>query len=76
MIKKLSYILFLFLFSCRVGEDYTSQPFIDDAQVQNILRLKPQQKDDCHYWYEIFNDNDLNTLLTFANTNNLSLKQG
>lgn len=77
MYKNLNVILVvLLLTSCMIGEDYTSKPFITDKQVQQNLNITPNHEQITNTWYEMFKDNDLNTLLNQAMNNNFTVKQG
>ena len=76
MLKNFLFFLSLFLCSCHVGEEYQPQSFITDEQVQSILKLEPTKDTPCSHWVDIFNDKDLNTLLSFAITSNFDLRQG
>ncbi len=67
--------LILFLTSCMVGEDYTPEQFISDKDVQENLNIHPNNEQINNAWYEIFKDNDLNTLLNHAMNNNISVQQ-
>ncbi len=76
MYKLNAFLIVLLLTSCMVGEDYTSEPFVSDKQVQQTLDLGPNHEQITNAWYEIFKDNDLNTLLNQAMNNNFTVKQG
>lgn len=68
--------LLLFLSSCRVGEEHTINDYIPDNTVQKNLNLSDNPLPVSPTWYNIFNDKDLNTLLTFALKNNFTILQG
>ena len=65
----------LLLSACKVGNDFEmSYPF-SDKDIQENLNLSADTSAVTPTWYKIFNDSDLNTLLTHALNKNLSLKQ-
>lgn len=65
----------LLLSACKVGNDFEmSYPF-SDKDIQENLNLSADTSAVTPTWYNIFNDSDLNTLLTHALNKNLSLKQ-
>lgn len=76
MFKYSVIILFLFMTSCSVEEDFNKHTFIKDVDVQKTLKLIPDETKIQNNWFEIFNDKDLNTLLYTALSNNFSIKQG
>ena len=75
MFKMLRLFPFFMLLSCRVGENFMEQSFISEGEIQQTLQLTPTQKNSRKALADIFNDNDLNTLLNFAYKNNLDVKQ-
>jgi len=65
------------LVSCSVGEEYKSSDFLSTDNVKNTLKISDNNNSSINYnWFEIFNDNDLNTLLKTALNDNFSIKQG
>jgi len=69
-------LLIFNLSACHVGNEYTIDYFIDDEQVKNELSLDSHSQNISHNWYDIFDDEDLNTLLNFALKDNFSIKSG
>ena len=76
MFKYIAILHILFLSSCSVGENLEHYTTIKDKDVQETLNLSPNEITVKNNWYEIFNDNDLNTLLKHALSTNFSVKQG
>ena len=76
MNKFLLFALIYGLTACHVGQDYTRKEILSDDDVQSNLNLQGKYKAGISpNWYEIFNDNDLNTLLSYAAFHNLTIKQ-
>lgn len=75
MFKPLNLLLFFLLTACHVGQDYQQPLFISDKDVLKELALTPSEKTITTDWYKIFDDNDLNTLLSYLNHSNLTIKQ-
>lgn len=65
-----------FLTSCNVGEDYSHDYFFSDQEIKSNLNIQPNEEIITNNWYEIFNDNNLNTLIQHSMSNNFSVKQG
>ncbi len=63
------------LSACQVGEEYHQPNFVAEHDIQKNLNLVPNGKGVSRAWYEIFNDNDLNCLVSHALSNNLTVKQ-
>lgn len=76
MFKYSVILLIFFLSSCSVGENFEHSYFVSDKDTKNTLKLNPNEIKIQNTWYEIFNDNDLNTLLKTALLNNPTIKQG
>jgi len=71
------FFLVLFLTSCHVGEEYSFTPLYSDKDLQDSLNIKSTDVDSIpKNWYKIFNDDDLNTLLTHVSDGNFSIQQG
>ena len=68
-------LLFL-LCSCSVGETYIPQTYLDQKQLLREIKLEQPSNSMSKEWYTIFNDRDLNTLLTYALSHNFTIKQG
>ena len=66
----------LFVASCHVGKEYeTNNLFISDASVEKNLMLTGKNSLITKEWYQLFGDEDLNTLLKFAKQANFTVKQ-
>lgn len=76
MRKYLIFSLLLFLCSCRVGEDYEDVSVFTEADVQKNLGLTATQSAVNKDWYTVFNDPDLNTLVSYALNSNFTVRQG
>ena len=76
MNKKAYILLSAFLCSCSVGNDHHVTPFVSDEMVQKTLNLSNTIPTINTNWYEIFNDNDLNTLLNNLLNSNFSIAKG
>lgn len=75
----LRYILLssaVFLVSCTVGPDYTRPDIYEDTMIARSLRLKGGQSAICQNWYEQFNDEKLNQLITHALNSSPSVQIG
>ena len=64
------------LAGCAVGNEYKSNDFLSQIEIQETLKISNTDKTITHNWFEIFNDKDLNTLLKYAINSNFSIKQG
>ena len=76
MSKFLYLPLLFFLVSCQANEKYIIPDYITNDDVKENLSLSDNPVEISKNWYEIFNDKDLNTLLTFALNNNFTILQG
>lgn len=73
------YIVLLNIFiltSCHVGEEYSHRYFVTDKDVRENLDASPNEEIIKNTWYEMFNDNDLNTLIQHSLIDNLTIQQG
>ena len=75
MLKLLIFLLLFGLSACRVGNDVNIPDFISKNDIQRTLNLSKQKENNKITLKKIFNDKDLNTLLNFAQNNNLDVKQ-
>ena len=64
------------LAGCSVGNEYKSNDFLSQTEIQETLKISNTDTPITHNWFEIFNDKDLNTLLKHATNSNFSIKQG
>lgn len=77
MHKHISLFGFLLLFSCHVGEINQQYSYFDNAQIMETLGINTQKSANItDHWYEIFKDNDLNTLIQYAINSNFTIRQG
>ena len=76
MNKKAYILLSIFLCSCSVGDEYNTGSFISDEEVKETLNINNTTPTINTNWYEIFNDNDLNTLLNNLLNSNFTIAKG
>ena len=75
--RKIAIIFFVFLFSaCSVGQKYDDKDYISQENIKETLQISDTSQNISNNWFEIFEDADLNTLITHALKNNFSIKQG
>lgn len=75
--SRLYYIPLLFLLvSCHVGEDNVELTYLSKKDIQENLHLTEKSVKVSKNWYELFGDEDLNTLLKLALDNNFTILQG
>ena len=75
MHKSYFFVFVLALCSCHVGEDIKLNQFISNQKTQETLNLSNKKEHISHTWYEIFKDQDLNTLLNKAMNSNISIAE-
>ena len=76
MFKYIVSLFIIFLSSCKVGEEYNLNSVVNYDEAAKELSIVATKDRVSENWYTIFNDKDLNTLITTALNNNYTIKQG
>lgn len=76
MPKKHLYLLLVFISACTVGPDYKEPQIYEDEQIKLSLKLNGSNVKISTQWYEQFNDENLNALITTALAQNSSINAG
>ena len=76
MPKKHLYLLLVFITACTVGPNYKEPQIYEDKQIKQSLKLNGSSIKISTQWYEQFNDENLNALITTALAQNSDINAG